>query len=495
MRKLILFTVIVVLILGMLLTVNSCKPAEVTETATTKTAEATETTAAATETTAGAKEITTTIKVFSLPWPQTAFEQKLANEVFTPMTGIKVELVGPPYEFAEVKLREFAAIKSDEYDIYEYDSQWIGDLVSKGALERLDTEQYLLSPDSKIKFSDFEEGFLTYIGKFPTKPEEALSGNWAKYEDMPLYGLPWYYGVNILAYRTDLFKEAGFVDENGNPKPPKTLDEFREYAKKLTDREKGRYGVAWYNGRIADAISMQALTFVFAYGGSLWDPDTFTAQGHINSPESIAGFTEFCKYNLEYKVIDPAAANWFINELITAAAQDKAAMWYTYGCFAAVCEDPKTSITVGKWDFAPIPGMRIDPATGEVHPDPMIASQGVGINAFSKNKEAAWQYIQWLKSYETEKAMLEFNPQSGFSSARKDLADLDRSFSFNAATHESMKWAHDYWNYPFYGILLDNLQREMNLAYIGAKTPKEALDAAAQYAQTVLDTEKSTYLK
>lgn len=442
-------------------------------------------------------EIHTAIKVFSLPWPQTGFEQQLADEVFTPATGIKVELVGPPYEFAEVKLREFAAIQSDEYDVYEYDSQWIGDLVSKGALERLDTEEYLLSPDVTISFSDFEEGYLTYIGKFPCKPEVALRGNWQEYENLPLYGLPWYYGVGILGYRTDLFIEAGIVDEDGNPKPPKTWPEFLVACQKLTDPDAGRYGIAWYNGRMADAISMQALTFVFSYGGSLWNPDTFEAEGYINSPESIAGFEEFCKYNLEYKVIDPAAANWFIDELITAVTQDKAAMWFTYGCFAAVTEDENTSLTVGKWDYAPIPGHpdNIDPETGEVHPDPMIASQGVGINAFSENKEAAWKYIQWLKSYETEKALLDLNPISGFASARKDLADIEATIPFNKATHESMQYCHDYWNYPFYGNLLDYLQREMSLAYIGAKTPKEALDAIATYHQGVMDTEKATYLE
>ncbi|MDW8097850.1 MAG: hypothetical protein RML36_00005, partial [Anaerolineae bacterium] len=38
-----------------------------------------------------------TLRVLSLPWPQTPVEQELANADFTPKTGIKVEISGPPY--------------------------------------------------------------------------------------------------------------------------------------------------------------------------------------------------------------------------------------------------------------------------------------------------------------------------------------------------------------------------------------------------------------
>lgn len=40
-----------------------------------------------------------------------------------------------------------------------------------------------------------------------------------------------------------MFKEAGIVDENGEAKPPHTYDELREDAKKLTNAQKGKYGI------------------------------------------------------------------------------------------------------------------------------------------------------------------------------------------------------------------------------------------------------------
>ena len=63
-----------------------------------------------------------------------------------------------------------------------------------------------------------------------------------------------------LIYNKELFKAAGIVDENGEAKPPKTWDEFREVAKKLTDPAKKQYGVilpikwgGWFNSDILTA--------------------------------------------------------------------------------------------------------------------------------------------------------------------------------------------------------------------------------------------------
>lgn len=48
-----------------------------------------------------------------------------------------------------------------------------------------------------------------------------------------------------LAYNKDLFKQAGIVDENGEAKPPKTLKEVREYAKKISTLGDGIHGFAF----------------------------------------------------------------------------------------------------------------------------------------------------------------------------------------------------------------------------------------------------------
>lgn len=431
-----------------------------------------------------------TLRILSLPWPQTPVEQRLANEIFTQQTGIKVIIESPPYQFVEYKIREIIDSKSDEYDLFEYDSQWIGEMVLAGGLERLDTPEYLLSPGSKMNFEkDFIQGFATYIGKFPTLGDDALlpGDAWRNYADAPLYGLPWTCGGLIFSYRKDLYGEAGL------PGPPDTLDEMLEYAKKLTvdldgDGKIDRYGIAWYATRLSDGITQQWLPFHFSFGAELWDPKTWTAQGIINSDRAVEALQFFVDFNLKHKVVDPATANWFVDEIMNAATQDKCAMWFTWVSFANVADNPALSKTAGKWGYSVMPGYR-DPETGQIRRGTTFGSQGIGINAFSKHKKEAWMYLEWLKSYEIEKMLVD-DPTAGYASARIDLIDYQKQFEPKWASIRTIVEgiARDVWTWPEYAELLDIQQRELNLAYIGKKTPKEALDNIALLQQQVLDT-------
>jgi len=60
-----------------------------------------------------------------------------------------------------------------------------------------------------------------------------------------VYQLPFGMTTRGLIYNKDMFKAAGLVDENGEAKPPKTLEEVREYAKLLTDESKQQYGIVF----------------------------------------------------------------------------------------------------------------------------------------------------------------------------------------------------------------------------------------------------------
>ena len=64
----------------------------------------------------------------------------------------------------------------------------------------------------------------------------------AKYKDK-VYAIPTSTTPQGLIYNKDMFKAAGIVDENGEAKPPETFDEMREYAKRLTDVSKKKYGM------------------------------------------------------------------------------------------------------------------------------------------------------------------------------------------------------------------------------------------------------------
>lgn len=57
------------------------------------------------------------------------------------------------------------------------------------------------------------------------------------------YTIPQSATTHGLVYNVDMFKRAGIVDEKGDAKPPETIEEMVECAKKLTDTSKGEYGM------------------------------------------------------------------------------------------------------------------------------------------------------------------------------------------------------------------------------------------------------------
>ena len=80
--------------------------------------------------------------------------------------------------------------------------------------------------------------------------------------DGNVYSIPYGFTTYGLIYNKDMFKAAGIVDENGEAKPPKTWDEMREVARKLTDKSKNQYGMVfpikwgtgWYGSDLSNPV-------------------------------------------------------------------------------------------------------------------------------------------------------------------------------------------------------------------------------------------------
>lgn len=76
--------------------------------------------------------------------------------------------------------------------------------------------------------------------------------------DGKAYTIPQNATTHGLVYNADMFKAAGIVDKNDDAKPPETIDEFVECAKKLTNPSKGEYGFVLpmkFNGFFSNYIT------------------------------------------------------------------------------------------------------------------------------------------------------------------------------------------------------------------------------------------------
>lgn len=424
-----------------------------------------------------AAEPVVTLRILSQPLPQTPVEQQLANEKFTPETGIGVEISGPPYQFVESKMKEICATASDAYDLFEIDSQWYGGVVSANCIEPLDSCLEKLGIDYD---ETFVQPLATYNGRWPI-PEAVLRDPemWKEYIDQPVYFVPWTIGTMILGYQDELLAEAGYDD------PPATWDDFRDVARATTDEVAGRYGLGWYASRTRDSITLQWLPFLISYGAKIWDGVNWQADRVINSPEAVAACEDFVAINLEDGSTDLGTANWLVDDLLNGAYNDKYAMNFTWLNFAAAMDNPDVSQTAGRWKYAPLPCYTNSSCAAT------YSSQGIGINANSKNKAEACQYLGWLLSKDTQTDLIN-QPTAGFASARNDLLEMQM------ADEGTARWASlysiingygaDLWTYPEYAQLLAVQQNYLNLAYIGQLSCKEALDQTALLQQRIMDT-------
>ena len=194
--------------------------------------------------------------------------------------------------------------------------------------------------------------------------------------DDTLYSVPTSANNGVLYYRTDLFKKAG-LDE------PTTWDKFYEAADKLTDAKKNEFGYTIRGG--AGSIA-QALDAMYGQSGitSFWNGDKTT----VNDPKNVEALE---KYAALYKKDTPSAD--LNNDFTKMVAQWDSGTIGMLNHNLGSYQDHVKSLGVEKFRGIPQPigasGKRVQVS------NPV---DGVGLFKSSKNKEAAWKFIEFAVS-------------------------------------------------------------------------------------------------
>ncbi len=196
--------------------------------------------------------------------------------------------------------------------------------------------------------------------------------------DGKLNVLPFNQDLFILFYNKELFDQAGLS-------VPKTYDEMMAAAIKLTDKSKGVFGFTGRGVKNANVVLYDNILLG-------WDQETITADGKTlltDTPAAIEAATWYQKIMRECAPPGSVGFNW--NECQTTFSQGRAAMWWDGIGFSAPLVDPSKSKIVGKVGFAPVP-------MGPKAQNSCTFIDAIGIPAASKNKTAAWLYVQWATS-------------------------------------------------------------------------------------------------
>jgi len=363
---------------------------------------------------------------------------------FKEATGItvKVDILSYPELLTKVTADFVGHTKG--YDLSTMDIVWSGQYAESGYT--VDLTDLIKRDAAEINVPDIYPVLMSSLGGYKGKQMA-----------FPFAGY-----ANVLAYRTDLYKEAGL-------KPPETMEEMVDNAYKLTKPPK-QYGFV-ANGQKGPAVAQDWMQHNAEMGGSILGADGKPA---LNSEANIKSLTLYKA--LFDKAAPPGAADYDWGGREESFRQGVAAQMQTWSVGAPGYFDPKTSKVVGKVGImvAP-PGKGLPKKFG-------VGGWGMAINndIDAKKKEAAWLYIKWLTSPAVHK---EFNLKGAGSYLRISEthdSELNAKFPFLPVIDEV--FAHGDGEYrpriPQYPQIQDILGTAVNAVLVGNSDPKKALDGA-----------------
>ncbi|MBZ4665864.1 ABC transporter substrate-binding protein [Mahella sp.] len=279
-----------------------------------------------------------------------AFETKYPN--------IKVNFQEMPSESDQQHNSYVTALSAgdDSVDVYSIDVVWPAEFAAAGWVEPLDDyfpqserEKYLQGPIQSC----------TYDGK--------------------LYAAPFFTDAGLLYYRKDLM-----------PTPPETWDELYNIGKQLMDEGKVEYGFVFqanqYEGLVCDALE-----YIHSNNGKVLDGSNVV----LNSENTIEALDIFKKM---LDIAPEGVTTYIENDSLVAFQEGRAAFMRNWPYAWAVVNSDESKVK-DKVGIAPIPKGPKGDATGKA----TLGGWNLAINKNSKNKDAAWKFVEFVISEEGQK--------------------------------------------------------------------------------------------
>jgi multiple sugar transport system substrate-binding protein len=393
------------------------------------------------------KEPTSPVTVTFSSWVGDSQEmKKLAADFKKLHPNITIKFQNVPADSATQKLTTQIA-GGNAPDTAFLDSSVVQTFASKNALANLDG---YIAGSKVVNIDDYVQGFK----------QTAL------YKDT-MYALPFDGETTGLFYRTDLFQAAGIAS------PPTTWEEFEAAAAKLTDPAKKQYGFIMF----APEAQYYWLPFLWQNGGRLMSQDgktiTFNNQQAVQAADFYVGLRK-------YAPPDYLNSNSWDGRV--AFAEGKVGMYVAGAWFGGEMKTSFPKIN-GKWSVAPLPKGSAGCAT-------TIAGDSLVVLDQSKNRDAAWMWIEYLSRPENMKTWTFGSPTATLLPPRQSLLsdpELGKHNPWLKGFADQMSCAvNESLNNPKWPEVSDALNTELGKAVYGDQTPTEALTKAAQKGEQLL---------
>jgi multiple sugar transport system substrate-binding protein len=366
------------------------------------------------------------------------------------------------------KIASEFAIQGDAFDFAMWDSQSTAEFAGAGHAVKMND---IFARSSYLKADIFPASSLSQYGEYPDG-----SGDF--------YGLPVNQDAYGLTYRKDLFEsldeQSAFKAKYGwDLRVPETYQEARDVAEFFTRPEQGLYGWGQMGGRDYDFATTASNSYLWSFGGELYNPETMEVLGYLNSPASIAGVQAYVDM---FAFGPPGSKNWGYDQVNASFQQGQLAMAMDWFYFNGLNADPEVNTFAEFTAFGILPGaIGID---GKFRRQFSVGGQGIGINKYSKKLPELVKFMEWYFQPEQQKRYAAVC-QTGLKAVLESPAWHDLN-SYNAQFSQSLAYLNDYWHLPEYPELLEILQEEVSKAISGTKTVEAALtDAATRHENTL----------
>jgi multiple sugar transport system substrate-binding protein len=366
---------------------------------------------------------------------------------FTQATGIKVNLQILPYP--QLRSRAMADLVGGtaDSDIYLQDIVWLGEWATNRYVRPLDD---LFARDAaELDIADLLPGAFNALSRWDGKIWSVPVGA--------------FYFLNY--YRTDWFAAKHLA-------APVTLADVDADAAALTDPAANRYGIAMAYQKGSPIASWFLATYAGAGGRLLADPP-HNFRPTLDSPLAA----EVLRHFLGWEKSGPrGVVGYHWNDQTIAMQSGRIAMSPTFSVNGTEFAKPDKSVVSKVLGYTYMP--RVKAA------DPVVVPFGgwaAAMNAKSAKTEAAWTFLKFLMSQQTQ---LELAKVGGTPVRYSSLADagLQKTYPWLGLIEAAEKSGTIYPDYrpryPFYPKIEEAMGLQLNLAALGQITPTEALARA-----------------
>ncbi|MBA7676613.1 hypothetical protein ES703_84857 [subsurface metagenome] len=278
----------------------------------------------------------------------------------------------------------------------------------------------------------------------------------------PLSSCKWgqnYFGLPLSTNTRVLFWNKEMFDENGIGSPPETLDEFAEAARALT-----KEGTSW-GALYGDTSGWNMLPWIWSGGGNVTDESITTATGYINGENTVNVVQILVDLKLGGNIVDYTTSGVGVQD---GYVEKKFAMFLGGPWFYSIIEGAYPDAEINTTLVPEGPGGSSSVIGGE----DLVLFEG------SQNKDAAYKFIEFMLSEETQLIMAETGQIAVLNSIAE--SDFIKDHAFYPIYMEQLKTAKARTAHPGWQRMDDAIKLGIEEAMNEVKTVQEALDDVAE---------------